>query len=87
MYTWPMPKKKTYAKVVMDCYVVSKNEPVVQDRPRPALPYSEDGLLIGTRHFGYLCKPNPMKSTTIRVVDPDTLIVGQKEVASGCVLL
>src|SRR5690606_5716039 len=50
-----MTKKKRQVKVGMeDSYVVQtiRNEPAVQEWPKPALPFSENGLLIGTRHFG-----------------------------------
>ena len=82
-----MPKKKkSYTKVGMESYVVHRNEPVVQDWPRQPLPFSKDGILIGTRHFGDMCAVNPKKSTCVRVVGPDEKEIPQVMPASGCVL-
>ena len=67
-----MTKKKRQVKVNMEeSYVVQtiRNEPAVQEWPKPALPFSENGLLVGTRHFGPRCKPNPMKSARVKVVN------------------
>ena len=83
-----MTKKKRQVKVGMeDSYVVQtiRNEPAVHEWPKPPLPFSENGLLIGTRHFGPRCKPNPMKSARVKVVGQED-VVAQEDV-SRCIIL
>jgi hypothetical protein len=76
-----MTKRRSYADAVRRPVV--RNEPAICDwnelpvipedevkRPAKA-PWSENGLLVGTRHFGELCAVNPRKSATVRVVVPD----------------
>lgn len=56
-------------------------------RPERA-PWSKDGVIVGTRHFGPLCQPNPRKTMTVKVYKPDTVTVSVVAApASSCVLL
>lgn len=92
-----MVKRRARIPMQNESYVV-RNEPAVEDWPRPErAPWSSGGLLIGTRHFGELCRPNPNKSASVRVLCPDIeqgdcVDVNMGEVvgpaaANGCVIL
>lgn len=97
-------QKKSYASVVATPVVVERepanpaawadrnkfeipDEPII--RPTKA-PWSENGKMIGVRHFGPLCLPNPLKSTGVKVLMPDPEPSPESEPkneASSCAIL
>lgn len=83
---------------MQDTSYVVRNEPIVQDYPRPEkAPWSDAGLLVGVRHFGDLCLANPHKSASVKLLCPDietgdgvivkTEIEAAEVSAAGCVIL
>jgi hypothetical protein len=82
-----MGKRRMYSEVVKGSEP-PRNEPAVVEAPRPA-PWSAEGRVVGIRHFGPMCAPNPMKSATVKLVEPDepAVVVTGAPPASSCVML
>ena len=77
--------RKSYAHAVMMMAEEQKEVP----RPNGPAPWSQNGVLIGSRHYGDLCLPNPAKTVTVKRVPSrnslrgDEVIVKSPEAAPG----
>ena len=56
--------RKSYAQAAM---MIAEEQKEVS-RPEGPAPWSQNGVLIGSRHYGYLCLPNPAKTVTVKRV-------------------
>ena len=78
--------RRSYAQVVSspdlaDALCSQNNDLDAKNSPSNliGLPWSQNGILIGVRHFGELCLPNPTKTVMVKRVPSCNSLIEEEE--------